>query len=281
LAPHPRRVAWNPADYAANSSSQHAWARELIARLKLHGSECILDVGCGDGKITAEFAKSAPRGFVLGVDSSAAFIVYAREHYPPSSYPNLRFEGMDARRLACDRRFDLIFSNATLHWVDDIPAFLAGGARLLKPGGRLIISCGGAGNAADVVAVMERQIRLPRWAGHFRDFAFPYYFYAPSDYAPWLAAAGFAATRLALVEKDMTHAGRDGLAGWMRTTWMPYTHRVPESQREAFLYECVDDYLREHPLDSDGRSHVRMVRLEVEAHLDTTEHCVPLKDAQG
>ena len=196
----------------------------------------------------------------------------------PSAYPTLRFAEMDARRLAYDRRFDVIFSNATLHWVDDIPAFLAGSARLLKPTrqfvpSRLIISCGGAGNAAEVVKTMERQIRLLRWAEYFRDFAFPYYFYAPSDYAPWLAAAGFTATRLALVEKDMTHAGRDGLAGWMRTTWMPYTHRVPEARREAFLYECVDDYLREHPLDGEGRSHVRMVRLEAEAHL--------LKEAQG
>jgi trans-aconitate methyltransferase len=266
-------VYWNPEDYAKNSSAQLGWAKELIARLALRGDEALLDVGCGDGKITAEFAKSAPRGFVLGVDSSAAFIAYAREHYPPESYPNLRFAEMDARRLAYDRRFDIIFSNATLHWVDDHPAFLASGARLLNPGGKLIISCGGAGNAAEVVKTMERQIRLSRWAEYFRDFAFPYYFYAPSDYAPWLAAAGFTATRLALVEKDMTHTGRDGLAGWMRTTWMPYTHRVPEALREAFLYECVDDYLRAHSLDDEGRSHVRMVRLEVEAHLD--------REAQG
>src|ERR1044071_3493163 len=55
-------VLWNPSDYAANSAQQQGWARELIARLKLRGDERILDVGCGDGKVTAEI-RSSPRSF--------------------------------------------------------------------------------------------------------------------------------------------------------------------------------------------------------------------------
>src|SRR5688572_15265992 len=138
---------WNPADYAKNSDAQLAWARELIGKLNLMGDESLLDVGCGDGKVTAELAKIAPNGFVLGVDSSPDFITYARQHYPPDVYPNLHFEQMDARHLHYSRLFNVIFSNAVLHWVDDHRAFLAGCARLLNPNGRLIISCGGAGNA--------------------------------------------------------------------------------------------------------------------------------------
>jgi trans-aconitate 2-methyltransferase len=260
-------VNWNPADYARNSNAQLGWARELITRLNLGGGEALLDVGCGDGKITAAVARAVPQGYVLGIDASPAFVAYARQHYPPADYPNLRFEQMDARRLACDRQFDIIFSNATLHWVDDQPAFLAGCAQLLVDGGRLVLSMGGAGNAAGVVAVMQALTLTPRWAGYFTDFAFPYYFRSPSEYAPWLAAAGFVATRLELVAKDMAQQGRDGLAGWVRTTWMPYTERVPESLREVLVCECVDAYLRGHPLDDLGRCHVAMVRLEVEAHL--------------
>jgi len=260
-------MEWNPDDYARNSAAQLAWATELIARLELSGDQAVLDVGCGDGKISAAFAGVVPAGFVLGVDNCAAFVDYAQRHYPPARYPHLRFELMDARQLQCDRQFHLIFSNATLHWVDDHPAFLAGCARLLVPGGRLVISCGGAGNAADVVAVMERLIRAPRWAACFAGFTFPYFFYSAHDYVRWLPEAGLFADRAELVEKDMTHAGRDGLAGWIRTTWMPYTQRVPAELREEFVYACVDAYLRTHPLDSAGRSHVRMVRLEVEAHI--------------
>ena len=75
---------WNAADYAANSIVQQTWARELIARLNLRGDEHILDVGCGDGKVTAELARAVPRGAVTGVDASAEMIGFARKTFLPS-----------------------------------------------------------------------------------------------------------------------------------------------------------------------------------------------------
>jgi trans-aconitate 2-methyltransferase len=257
---------WDPEDYAKHSGAQLVWAQELIARLSLGGAEAVLDVGCGDGKITAALASAVPQGFVLGVDSSPAFVQYARAQYSPEHFPNLRFAQMDARRLRHDRPFDVIFSNATLHWVDDHPAFLAGCARLLKPHGRLLVSCGGRGNAAGIIAVLSELIQHAPWASYLADVVFPYHFYAPSDYVPWLARVGLQPDRLELVEKDMTHWGRDGLAGWIRTTWLPYTQRLLESLREPFVDALVAAYVAQSPLDEEHRSHVRMIRLEVEAH---------------
>jgi trans-aconitate 2-methyltransferase len=264
-------LTWDPEEYARHSSAQLGWAQELTARLALQGSEALLDVGCGDGKMTAALSRALSGGFVLGVDSSPAFIAYARSHYPQAEYPNLRFEQMDARNLSYGRRFDVIFSNAVLHWVDDHPAFLAGCARLLRARGRLSLSCGGAGNAAEIIAVLEELIRQPPWAPCFTGFGFPYFFYSPEDYAGWLPAAGFEPLRLALVEKDMQHSGRAGLAGWIRTTWLPYTQRVPQAQRQAFIFSLVEAYLARQPLDAAGQCHVRMVRLEVEAQLKEHE----------
>jgi trans-aconitate methyltransferase len=259
-------MEWNPEDYVRNSSAQVGWARELIARLDLRGSEAILDVGCGDGRVTAVFAETVPAGSVLGVDSSRVFIDYARAHFPAGQYPNLRFEQMDARELTSDRPFDLIFSNAVLHWVEDHRAFLAGCRRLLKPGGRLVISCGGAGNAADMAVVMDALMADPRWAGSFTDFQEIYYFYSPEQYREWLPEAGLTATRLELVAKDMVHDGREGLMGWLRTTWLrPFLVYVPAELRDEFTAATIDGYLAAHPLDESGRSHIRMVRLEVEA----------------
>src|ERR1043166_5653513 len=65
---------WDPEDYAKHSSAQLAWARELIARLKLRGDESVLDIGCGDGKVTAELAAALPRGHVAGLDGSQEMI---------------------------------------------------------------------------------------------------------------------------------------------------------------------------------------------------------------
>jgi trans-aconitate methyltransferase len=48
---------WNPNDYHQHSSQLQKWARDILAKLALTGHEQILDIGCGDGKVTAEVAR--------------------------------------------------------------------------------------------------------------------------------------------------------------------------------------------------------------------------------
>ena len=88
---------WNASDYARQSTLQEAMAEEAISRLTLHGDERILDVGCGDGKVTAQIAARVPRGSVLGVDPSANMIAFAARHHGTAAHPNLRFVVGDAR----------------------------------------------------------------------------------------------------------------------------------------------------------------------------------------
>ena len=263
LPPDASVVRWNPSDYAANSSSQQLWARELIARLELKGDEAILDVGCGDGKVTAELARSVPRGRVLGVDASADMIGFAAKSF--GSAANLEFRVMDARTIALEPRFNLVFSNAALHWVDDHPAFLRGAASALVNGGRLVTSCGGKGNAQDVFVALRSTMRPKRWREFFRKVPKPYFFHHPDEYYAWLPRFGLRAARVQLVEKDMTFADATGFAAWIRTTWLPYTQRVPEAMREEFVKVFADRYTARHPADDAGRVHVRMVRLEIDA----------------
>lgn len=262
LTEKPKPVAWNAADYAANSTVQQAWARELITRLHLRGNEQVLDVGCGDGKVTAELAGAVPNGHVVGIDASTPMIDFARASF---SAANLEFHVMDARRIRFERRFDVIFSNAALHWVDDHQAFLRGASSVLRPGGRLLVSCGGKGNAQDVFVALRPEMRKKQWRIFFQKIEAPYFFYGPADYEKWLERAGLQPRNVELVPKDATYQGREGFAGWLRTTWLPYTQRVPEPQREEFIAAVVDRYVTRHPLDAKDRVHVRMVRLEIDA----------------
>jgi trans-aconitate methyltransferase len=256
---------WNAADYAANSAVQQTWARELIARLKLRGDEQVFDVGCGDGKVTAEIAQAVPRGAVTGVDASTEMIAFAQKTFPPRKNPNLEFHVMDARKIKSTRRFDIVFSNAALHWVDDHEAILRGAASVLKPGGRLIISCGGKGNAQDVFVALRPEMRLKRWRQFFRKLPKPYFFYSPADYEKWLPRFGFKTIGVRLAPKDATYVGHEGLAAWLRTTWLPYVQCVPEDLREEFIAGIANRYITKHPPGVDGKVHVRMVRLEIEA----------------
>lgn len=259
-------VSWNPSDYQSNSSAQLHWARELIAKLDLKSSEHVLDIGCGDGKVTAEIARLVPDGSVLGIDSSEPMVRFASESFPADAWPNLSFEETDASSLAFSDRFDAVFSNATLHWIIDHRPVLRGIASALKPGGRCLLQMGGRGNAAGIIEVLDMPGPvLDRWGGYLADLEFPYGFYGPEDYMPWLVDAGLTPIRVELLERDMAQQGVEGLAGWVRTTWMPYTQCIPEEHRERFISDVVSAYLAKHPLDNHGQAHVQMVRLEVEA----------------
>jgi trans-aconitate methyltransferase len=258
-------VRWNAADYAANSTAQQIWARDLIAQLHLRGDEHILDVGCGDGKVTAELACAVPKGSVTGIDASLEMIRFARKTFPPGKYPNLKFQVMDARRIRLAQQFDIVFSTSVLHWVDDHPAFLRGASACLHPGGRLVASCGGKGNAQDVFVALRPEMRLKQWCNFFRKLPKPYFFHSPADYEKWLPRFGFKTHSVKLSPKDAVYQGRERFAAWFRTTWLPYTQRVPEDSREKFTAGVVDRYLAKHPPDAKGCVRVGMVRLEIDA----------------
>jgi trans-aconitate 2-methyltransferase len=256
---------WNPKDYAQNSAAQLGWARELLARLRFRGSESVLDIGCGDGKITALVAQSLPRGQVIGIDASPEMIEFARQSYPSTKCPNLHFILMDAARLDLEGPFDCAFSNATLHWIQDHQAMLRGLSPLMKQGGKLLLSGGGRGNAAKIVAVLDALMADRCWQSYFVGFRNPYFFLGPAQYRRWLSETGFLPQRVELVPKDMIHHSRDAFVGWIRTTWMPYTCQVPEDRRERFISGLAERYLATQPIDPEGCIHVHMVRLEVEA----------------
>jgi trans-aconitate 2-methyltransferase len=258
-------VKWDAVDYARNSTAQLGWARELIDKLDLSGSERVLDIGCGDGKVTAEIARIVTGGEVVGIDKSEDMVRFATASFPRDEWPNLSFACGNASELGYREQFAVVFSNATLHWVVDHPPVLRGIARALKPGGRTLLQMGGRGNAAEILSIVEEFRAGGRWAEHFAGFTHAYGFYGPEEYAEWLPKAGLRAVRAELIPKDMTQQGSDGLAGWVRTTWLPYTQRVPDHLREEFVSEVVQRYAERCPPDADGALHVKMVRLEVEA----------------
>lgn len=257
---------WNAQDYAKNSANQLEWAKELIPKLKLRGDETLLDIGCGDGKITAELARHLPKGRAVGVDSSEKMIELAKNTFTSQVYSNLCFQVMDARKLTFQGEFDVAFSNAALHWIVDQKTVLIGVYSSLKHRGRLLFQMAGKGNAQDVLKVIYELVHLEPWKGYLDNMPFPYGFYDQQEYQAFLSEAGLVADRVELFPKDMKHQGANGLAGWIRTTWLPFTDRLPETLRGKFVEEIVDRYIRYHPADQAGVVHVEMMRIEVEAH---------------
>ncbi|MGH8226765.1 MAG: class I SAM-dependent methyltransferase [Steroidobacteraceae bacterium] len=256
---------WNAEDYAGHSRGQEVFARELLASLDLRPDDEVLDIGSGDGRMTAIIAEQVPRGRVVGVDSSPDMVRHARAAFVGRERPNLTFLQADASALPFDSQFSVVYSSAVLHWVVDHQPVLAGITRALRPAGRLIAQMGGHGNVVTMITAMQTVARRGQWAAAFEKFDSPYTFHRADDYERWLRAAGLEVLEARLVPKDMVHADREAFVGWIRSAWHPYTARVAAAERGRFIEEAADEYLAAHPPDASGAVHVPMVRLQVRA----------------
>ena len=258
------QVRWDPDDYRRNAAAQTAWAAGLLPLLALAGNEAVLDLGPGDGRVTAEIADLVPRGCVIGLDASRAMVAHASRHHT-TIRQNLEFVLGDMQAVPFRGGFDRVYSSAALHWASDPAAVADGIARALRPGGRVVLQCGGAGNAAPMVAVLDDLTRSSAWAPYFPDTAMRYTFLDAPTFRAVLVGARLVPVEVRLIPTAMVLSGRDGLAGWVRTTWLRYTGSVPAERRAAFVDALVDGYLARSPPGLNGAIEVPMVRLQAVA----------------
>lgn len=156
--------------YGSASAHQREWGAQIIAELALAGDERVLDLGCGDGALTRRISELVPDGDVLGIDASRGMIDAAQ----PKATANLHFQLADINDLAFSERFDVVFSNATLHWVKDHKRLLQNVWRALRPGGRLRFNFAGDGNCSHLLKVVREAIAMERFAGVFTGFEWPW-----------------------------------------------------------------------------------------------------------
>ncbi len=256
---------WNAEDYSKNSNAQQKWARELIEKLEIKGNETLLDIGCGDGKVTAEIANFLSDGQVIGIDNSDEMLSLATKKFQDDNHSNLIFQKMDASNITFNQEFDIIFSNAALHWVTNHQPVVQGIYDALKPSGKVLVQMGGKGNVAQVRESVEETINEGQWIEYFKDFSFPYGFYSPQEYEPWLIKAGFKVEYVSLIPKDMVHESLEKFRGWFRTTWLPYINRVPSGKREEFIEKIIENHIENNPPNHEGKIINKMQRLEFQA----------------
>src|SRR5262245_37286288 len=171
---------WNASEYYRRSTLQKWLAEKSLAGLDLGGSERVLDVGCGDGKITAEIAERLPRGSVVGVDPSTGMIAFAREHLL-ADRANLSFEVGDATRLPYRDAFDLVVSFNALHWVPDQRAALRCIREAMRRGGRALLQLVSKGVRRSLEDVIEETRHDPRWSRYFAGYYRPYLHLPPEE----------------------------------------------------------------------------------------------------
>jgi trans-aconitate 2-methyltransferase len=233
---------WNATDYYRQSGLQQAMAKEQLVRLTLDGGEQILDVGCGDGKITAEIAARIPRGAVLGVDPSRDMIAFASSRFSQPAHTNIRLEVADARRLPYRDEFDLVVSFNALHWVPEQGAALGSIRGALKPGGRALLRMVPSGRRESLEDVIEEVRQRARWAGNFAGFRRPYVHFTPEEYRALSEQAGFRVVRLHAEDNAWDFQTREAFVAFARATFVEWTQRLPKSEWDAFIADVLDRY---------------------------------------
>jgi trans-aconitate 2-methyltransferase len=233
---------WDAGEYNRQSSLQAALAEEQLGRLTLEGADSVLDVGCGDGKITAEIAARVPRGSVLGVDPSQNMIAFATGHFGPATRPNLRFEVADVRRLTYREEFDRVVSFNALHWVPEQGAALRSIRAALVDTGQALLRFVPEGRRRCLEDVLEDVRQSARWASYFRGFQKPYAHFSPEEYQDLASQNGFRVLRMGVEDRAWDFQTREAFVAFGRATFVEWTRYLPESDWPEFITEVLDRY---------------------------------------
>jgi trans-aconitate methyltransferase len=182
---------WNAEEYHRLSAPQFLWGQRVLSELHLRGDECVLDAGCGTGKLTRLLLQNVPRGRVVGLDVSRNMVLHAQQNLRPDFADHVQFVAADLVSLPFRGCFDGIFSTASFHWVLDHNALFRNLFQALKPGGWLHAQCGGGPNLErlrDRVRTLSRTLEFSTWLAAFPE---PWFFSDAETAASSLRAAGF------------------------------------------------------------------------------------------
>ena len=249
--------------YHTNSEHQRNIATETIELLPWTGSEKVLDIGCGDGKVTATLSKRVEKGSVLGTDISQAMIDFAVSHYPQKEYPNLSFQRIGAAELPFENCFDRIVSFSTLHWVLNQETALQAIHRALVPGGQICIHNYGKGNM-NITEIADALIRTEKWKSHFPSYTKQRVFFTVDEYRALLEKAGFQNIKITGSWSATPLANRQAVTGFSRPL-LNFIGHLPENRQQEFTEEVVDKFIAIAGVESDGSTYFRSFNLQVRA----------------
>ena len=256
IRPLPKTVAciklapvndWDPNLYLRFEAYRTRAARDLLARIDLREVRFAVDLGCGPGNSTALLAERWPEAEIVGVDSSASMLERAR-----AAYPDMTWIQADLADWYTQTPQDLVFANASLHWVPDHAKLLQNLCERLCSGGILAFQMP-FNQQQPVAEIYHRLIMSPRW----RAFPTPderltvetpaFYYDVLSKYCRQVEI--WETVYHHLLEKHQE------MVSWYQSTGLrPFLAKLPDDRtRSDFKTELEECYRQQFPLLADGR----------------------------
>jgi trans-aconitate 2-methyltransferase len=237
-------MTWDPKQYERFASERSQPFVYLLGRVRPRPGMRVIDLGCGTGQLTRDLHERLEAASTLGIDNSEEMLAKARP-LAEGGRAGLSFEKGDiatdfaAAPAAAPGEshgpYDLVFSHAALHWVDDHPALLARLTALLAPGGQLAVQVPANHDHVSHTVAAELASESP-----FREALGGYVRHSPMlpprDYATLLDRLGYREQHVRLQVYGHHLASREEVAEWTRGTLLTvYRARLPEPLYEEFL----------------------------------------------
>ena len=245
--------------YEKASAHQKEWGAKLISELALKGNERVLDLGCGDGVNTAIMAELLPKGEVVGIDASKGMIETAK----PKEKPNLHFILMDIDEIAFTDEFDVIFSNATLHWVKDHRRLLRNVLKALRWGGLVRFNFAADGNCSHFFKVIRQAMEQKEFTRYFSEFSWPWYMPTIDEYSQVISESELKEVKVWGENADRYFPDTETMMAWLdQPSLVPFLASVPESHQADFREYVVGEMIRE-TRQADGKCFETFRRLNL------------------
>lgn len=253
---------WVASEYTNNSSMQFKHAMDVMRHYKFVGNEVVLDIGCGDGKISAKIAELIPHGKIIGIDSSVSMINYAKTNFLPK-YNNLSFQLMNAEDFSFQESFDLVLSFSCLHWIKDQIKVWDCIKNSIKPNGTALIMF--YKKHEYLWTSIDRTILMPRWVNYFRNYISPFNLFSIEMYNDIIRSVGFKANRIEEITSNEIFDNRMAVENFL-LTWVPHVHQVPPELQRKFIEDICDGFFSFSPVAAGDSAEMPFIRIAAELH---------------
>ena len=227
---------WDGAEYRRVNSLQQWLADRALIGLDLDGVSSLLDVGCGDGRVTAAIAARIPGARVIGIDPSPRMISIA-----PAA-EGLTFEIGDVLGLTYENAFDAVVSFNALHWVQDQFGALTRIAAALKKPGRALLVFVCAGDRPSLERIAMETTTASRWRSYFTDYQAPFVHPEVNDWKAIAVECGFAVTGTKIDDLSWDFGSRDAFTRWCTVGFGGWTEWLPAEAANDFVADVVSAY---------------------------------------
>jgi len=225
------RDGWDPATYARFADERSRPFFDLLALVSPIPGGRAVDLGCGTGERTRDLHQQIGAAETVGLDSSEAMLAKSAEY----AGGGLRFERGDLTAFAPKEPFDLVFSNAALHWAPDHPALLARLTQVVKPGGQLAFQVPDNFDHPSHRSAMEAALQEP-FRSALSGTVHPRHVLSPEAYATILDRLGYTEQTVRLQIYGIRLESRKGIVDWVDGSLLSdYRSRLPSALYAEFV----------------------------------------------